>query len=227
MDMPPFHRRILDAALQVCDAHGLVLAGGYAMRAHGLVERPSQDLDFATVAFTPLEEITGDLARALERDGLEVRHQRDSARLARLTVSDPVTAQSAAVDLMKEPLQRPAVDMEICPVASMDDVVGMKVGALCGRALPRDFIDVLSVADRYADRYGLPDLERLGALFEDGFSLENLAFKLESGLTLDDALFAQYGLDEREIARVKAFILSWYEDLSLRIAEETELDPDQ
>ncbi|MFC4536204.1 nucleotidyl transferase AbiEii/AbiGii toxin family protein [Sphaerisporangium dianthi] len=222
MDMPPFHRRIMDAALEVCDAHGLVLAGGYAMRAHGLVERPSQDLDFATVAFTPLEDITADLARALERDGLEVAHQRDSPRLARLTVSEPVTGQSAAVDLMKEPLQRPAVDMEFCSVASMDDVVGMKVGALCGRALPRDFIDVLAVADRY----GLPDLERLGALFEDGFSLENLAFKLESGLTLDDALFAQYGLDDDEIARVKAFVLAWYEDLSLRIAEETALDPD-
>ncbi|GAA3846444.1 hypothetical protein GCM10022226_82520 [Sphaerisporangium flaviroseum] len=221
MEMPPFHQRILSAALGVCDAHGLVLAGGYAMRAHGLVERPSQDLDFATVAFTPLEEITEDLAKALERDGLRVEHQRDSPRLARLTVSDPVTEQTAAVDLMKEPLQRPAVDMEICPVAGIDDVVGMKVGALCGRALPRDFIDVVSVADRY----GFPDLERLGALFEEGFSLENLAFKLESGLTLDDALFAQYGLGEEEIFRVKSFILSWYEDVSLRLAE-TDVDPD-
>ncbi|GII82575.1 hypothetical protein Ssi03_05650 [Sphaerisporangium siamense] len=222
MDMPPFHRRILEAAVLVCDAHGLVLAGGYAMRAHGLVDRPSQDLDLATVACTPLEEITGDLTRALERQGLAVEHRRGGPRLARLTVSDPVTEQAAAVDLMKEPLQRPAVDMEIGPVAGIDDVVGMKVGALCGRALPRDFIDVVSAGDRY----GFPDLERLGALFEDGFTPEELAFKLEAGLAFDDAVFAQYGLDDDEIARVRSFILAWYEDLSLRLAEEGEIDPD-
>lgn len=42
MDMPPFHRRILDTALEVCEMYGLVLAGGYGMRAHGLVTDPAR-----------------------------------------------------------------------------------------------------------------------------------------------------------------------------------------
>jgi hypothetical protein len=37
--------------------YGLLLAGGYAFRAHEILHRPSQDLDFATRDDTPLPEI--------------------------------------------------------------------------------------------------------------------------------------------------------------------------
>lgn len=47
--------------------------------------------------------------------------------------------------------------------------------------------------------------------------MENLAFKLESGLTMDDTLFGQYGLTEEEVTFVQSFILRWYEDVSLRL----------
>jgi len=44
------HRALVEAVLPVCSRYGLAVAGGYAVKAHGLVERPSEDIDFATGA---------------------------------------------------------------------------------------------------------------------------------------------------------------------------------
>jgi hypothetical protein len=38
------HKALVDAALPVCARYGLAVAGGYAVKAHGLVERPSVDV---------------------------------------------------------------------------------------------------------------------------------------------------------------------------------------
>ena len=51
---------------------GLVLAGGYAMSAHGLTSRPSEDLDFATRSPLPMADVADRLAHAFRRAGCEV-----------------------------------------------------------------------------------------------------------------------------------------------------------
>jgi len=43
--------------LAVFERYGLLLAGGYAFRAHEILHRPSQDLDFAARNAAPLPEI--------------------------------------------------------------------------------------------------------------------------------------------------------------------------
>lgn len=48
MRLPDLHRRLLSDALDSGHAYRLVLAGGYAVQAHELVSRTSQDLDLAT-----------------------------------------------------------------------------------------------------------------------------------------------------------------------------------
>jgi len=42
------HALLVEAALPVCSRYGLAVTGGYAIKAHGLVDRPSEDIDFAT-----------------------------------------------------------------------------------------------------------------------------------------------------------------------------------
>jgi hypothetical protein len=42
------HKALVEAVLPVCTRYGLGVAGGYAVKVHGLVERPSEDIDFAT-----------------------------------------------------------------------------------------------------------------------------------------------------------------------------------
>ena len=51
----------MDAALPVCARYGLAVAGGYAVKAHGLVQRPSEDIYFATWTAAPMEEIVAAL----------------------------------------------------------------------------------------------------------------------------------------------------------------------
>ena len=46
--LPPAHLQVLLDGLPVFERYGLLLAGGYAFRAHEILHRPSQDLDFAT-----------------------------------------------------------------------------------------------------------------------------------------------------------------------------------
>jgi hypothetical protein len=46
--LPAAHLRVLLDGLPVFERYGLLLAGGYAFRAHEILNRPSQDLDFAT-----------------------------------------------------------------------------------------------------------------------------------------------------------------------------------
>ncbi|KUL23375.1 nucleotidyl transferase AbiEii/AbiGii toxin family protein [Streptomyces regalis] len=68
MKLPDLHRRLLADALRAGDDYELALAGGYAVQAHGLVGRPSQDLDFATRHPASMTDIVRRLA-----DGLRSR----------------------------------------------------------------------------------------------------------------------------------------------------------
>ncbi|MER7442153.1 hypothetical protein [Micromonospora avicenniae] len=46
-----------------------MLAGGYAMCAHELLDRPSQDIDFATASILPLPVVVDRLATAFTASG--------------------------------------------------------------------------------------------------------------------------------------------------------------
>nr|WP_217808835.1 nucleotidyl transferase AbiEii/AbiGii toxin family protein [Nocardia donostiensis] len=46
--MEPRHRRLAKIALAVSGAQGFALAGGYALRVHGMGDRPSGDVDLFT-----------------------------------------------------------------------------------------------------------------------------------------------------------------------------------
>lgn len=48
MNLTDLHRRLLADVLAVGGTYPLALTGGYAVQAHGLVDRLSQDLDVAT-----------------------------------------------------------------------------------------------------------------------------------------------------------------------------------
>jgi hypothetical protein len=71
--LPAAHLRVLLDGLPVFERYGLLLAGGYAFRAHEILHRPSQDLDFATRNDAPLPEIAGQVQLAFQRAGYDVR----------------------------------------------------------------------------------------------------------------------------------------------------------
>jgi predicted nucleotidyltransferase component of viral defense system len=143
--LDPLHRRLLEIGYAAGADLGLVLAGGYALQAHDLVHRKSNDIDFATAAVLPLERIADRLAAAYRAAGFDARVVEATPRMARLDVQMP--DGECEVDVLKEALGPVAV-LSVGPVVGFEDAVGLKVRALHNRSLHRDFIDVRAASAR-------------------------------------------------------------------------------
>lgn len=202
--METFHQQLVRIAFEAGGELGLVLAGGYAVSAHHLTDRPSRDLDFATASPMDLPDVATRLGAVYQRAGYRVSQVESTSRMARLEVSDG--RQSCEIDLLKEAIA-PPVQLEIGPVLTLDDTVGLKMRALHDRAAHRDFIDVHAAATRGG--YSPADLERLAAVHTPHFAAADLADRLEAVALRDDRTFHGYGLDDAQIAEVRRWALDW------------------
>ena len=156
--LPPAHLRVLLDGLPVFERYGLLLAGGYAFRAHEILHRPSQDLDFATRDDTPLPEIAAQVQVAFQRAGYGVRlAEAASLRCARLVLQLPGSGEELEMDLLKEALEPRWVTVQVTPAASvravsLEDTVGLKARAWHDRFVIRDIIDLHAVAGTFSYR---------------------------------------------------------------------------
>jgi hypothetical protein len=98
------HRALVQAVLPVCSRYGLAVAGGYAVKAHGLVERPSDDIDFATATGAPIREIVAALAAAYLTAGFTVQVLDADGRKGHLLVTFPLGGDPDANMLLCAPL---------------------------------------------------------------------------------------------------------------------------
>ncbi|WP_422734284.1 nucleotidyl transferase AbiEii/AbiGii toxin family protein [Micromonospora sp. WMMD558] len=205
------HQRLLVIGFNAGDELGLMLAGGYAMSAHELLDRPSQDIDFATATALPLITVVDRLARAYRDAGYETKVVEVTPRMARMVVSD--TTASCEVDLLKEGLGPPA-RLAIGPVVAFEDAVGLKMRALHDRAAHRDYIDIRAANARLT----WMEMEHLGARHTAGFSLEELADRLGGVVERDPRTFLSYGLNEAAIEVLCRWALAWESDIRSRLA---------
>ena len=61
MNLNALHRRLLQDVLEIGNAFPFVITGGYAVQAHGLVDRWSRDIDVATNSPVPGDYALGGL----------------------------------------------------------------------------------------------------------------------------------------------------------------------
>ncbi len=209
--MDPLHLRLLQIGFNAGDELGLVLAGGYALTAHELLERPSRDVDFATATALPLPDVVDRLADAYRAEGFSVEVVEATQRMARMVVSAATVA--CEVDLLKEAIGPPAL-LEIGPVLALDDAIGLKVRALHERAAHRDYIDIHAANALLS----WAELETQGAKHTVGFSLAELADRLGAINERDERGFVSYGLDEADINRLRQWAAEWESDIRLRLA---------
>jgi predicted nucleotidyltransferase component of viral defense system len=210
------HRRLLADVLAVGTPYPLALTGGYAVQAHGLVARLSQDLDVATENPEPMAEIAATLRAGLEERGWQVRELKAEPLSARLIVADPDSGEECEVDVLKETLWHPPVQTEYGLVLSLEDVVGTKVRALADRGLARDLVDVRAAADRWSR----PELEELGRRHApDTFDLTDLQARLVGAEWIDDREFAAYGVDDEAISGLRRWAQEWADDIAERLME--------
>ncbi|MEU2505140.1 nucleotidyl transferase AbiEii/AbiGii toxin family protein [Streptomyces sp. NPDC007863] len=224
MKLTGLHRRLLDDVLRAGTEYPLVLTGGYAVQAHGLVDRLSQDLDVATENPRPMAEIVAHLRSELEARGWRVRTVETDPLSARLIVTDAGTGEACEVDVLKEVLCGPPERREFGLLLSLRDVVGTKVRALADRGMARDLIDVHAAAERGWSPEELEELGRQHA--RDGFDLEELQAKLAGAEWIDDEEFAAHGLDEERIRELRGWAQRWADDIGERLLEGTAPEDD-
>ncbi len=215
MPVSDLHRRVASAALAAAAEHGFALGGGNALLAHGVITRPTQDVDLFTGKERGVEAAADAVEAALRGAGLRAERQDDVAGLADIfpgmgeglaewIVTDPdgaeLTLQLAYFDRVREP-----VAMEMGPVLDIEDVAGGKVCALASRVEPRDYADAARMLERYSPAQLIDFARRL----DPGLTTRDFA---EAGRRLDqidDEAFARYGLGPDEVAVLRARFAAW------------------
>ncbi len=115
--MDPFHERLARVGLAALAEYGFALAGGYAVQAHGILDRPSEDIDlFTTLASEArFAEAVRVAAAAFAADGLSVEVLVENPGFARLLVIDASGGRSSKVELGIDWRQYPPTTLDIGP----------------------------------------------------------------------------------------------------------------
>src|ERR1700722_3904261 len=215
MPLDELHRRVATVALRVANRYGFALGGGNALIAHGLITRPTQDVDLFTNEETGVEAAADSVEAALQEAGFDAEREDQAAGLSDIfegmgeglpewTVTAPdgqrMMLQMAYFDRAAQP-----VTMEVGPALSLEDVVGGKGCPLAGRAEPRDYIDPAAALRLYSVEDAISLARRLDPGLEDR-DFADAARRLDQW---GDAVFAPFGLGAADIARLRATFADW------------------
>jgi hypothetical protein len=210
----PVHLRLAEIGLRVAARYGFALAGGYAVQAHGILARPSEDVDLFT-GWERRDEFAAAVDAVVDaycERGYAVETTQRFETFARLAVTDPAVPNEAyKVELAANWRALPPVMMDIGPVLHVDDVVAGKMSALYTRAEPRDFLDIDAALT--SGRYTRARLCELAEQADAGFDRRILADLFEMLERYPDRRFAAYGADPAHIATMRQRFAQWREQL--------------
>lgn len=204
------HRRLIRIGLDaLAENFGYALAGGYAVQAHRIVDRLSDDVDL----FAPIDRATDEMPAAVaaavaayEAAGYTVEVVQQVPTYTRMNVTDPVTGAQNKVELVAEFLHHPPVASDLGPVLHRDDVAAGKTGALFSRAEVRDAIDVHGLLHA---GYSRERLLELAAQNDAGFDHAMFADALRRVERYSDKQFAAYGTEPSAAAAIRAEFADW------------------
>jgi hypothetical protein len=204
VSLDPLHEQIARIAFALPEAGQVALAGGGAMLALDLVDRPTQDVDLFTPDPAEVTRLTDALAVALRAEGARVQVDRRGPVFTRLgvTVAD---GRSVVVEIAHDARIRESVQLSFGRVLHPDEVAADKTLALFGRAAARDLVDVAALSKRYP-------LERLCGLAAEkdaGFDRRVFADALAAAAAHSDAAFAELGLAPASVAALRASTARW------------------
>ncbi|GAA1593225.1 nucleotidyl transferase AbiEii/AbiGii toxin family protein [Actinoplanes couchii] len=209
-----FHELVARTALAAAYRYGFVLGGGLALIEHGLVARPTEDVDLFATGEGSVAAATTAVAEALEAAGLHVEridHDGDlddlitgmAYQMSELQVIDGVKTLRVSLGFLDR--AHPPVVLDIGPVMAVDDLIAWKVAALVSRAEVRDFIDVaVFLGDR-----GPQELLAAARRVDPALETEDV---LAAGRRLDrtpDRAFRPYRIDAAGIEAIRARFRSW------------------
>lgn len=210
---PPIHRRLAQIGLRVGGPVGFALAGGHAVAAHGILERPSEDDLFADwQRRADFPTAVDEVIAAYRAEGFDVQVDLRLDTFARLHVTDPKDPdRQHRVELVANWRAQPPVQMDIGPVLHPDDVMAGKMDALYNRAAARDFLDIDAAIT--SGRYTLDQLCELAYEADAGFDRQLFATMLGRIDRLDDEDFAEYNIGSHDVAALRRRVTQWQASL--------------
>jgi hypothetical protein len=204
VSLDPLHEQIARMAFASPEAGQVALAGGGAMLAHDLVDRPTQDVDLFTPDSAEVTPLTDALAVALRAEGGQVRVDRRGPGFSRLAVT-VADGRSVVIEIAHDARIRESVQLSFGRVLHPDEVAADKTLALFGRAAARDLVDVAALLGRYT----LEQLCELAAEKDAGFDRRVFADALAAAAAHSDAAFAELGLGPGTVAARRASTAGW------------------
>ncbi|HET6950917.1 MAG TPA: nucleotidyl transferase AbiEii/AbiGii toxin family protein [Acidimicrobiales bacterium] len=143
-------RRVARLVLQVAGPAGFHLAGGAALVACRLSDRPTRDIDAFTAGDVDVGAVGDAVAAALRRAGDDVVVNRRSSSFVSMTVTPGGARRGRLeVDLGRDAIAWPTVTTALGPTLSPRELAANKVLALFGRVQPRDLADLQALAQRH------------------------------------------------------------------------------
>ncbi|HTS97882.1 MAG TPA: nucleotidyl transferase AbiEii/AbiGii toxin family protein [Streptosporangiaceae bacterium] len=215
MPIDNLQRDVATIALRAASGHGFALAGGNALIAHGLVDRPTEDVDLFSNEEGGVAAAADAVEAALRAAGFDAERQDKTSGLsdifdemgeglAEWLITAPGGKQTMLQMAYFDRLRGP-VTMDVGPVLDLEDLAGWKIVALVSRVEPRDYVDTAAALRHYtADQ-----LIRLARQLDPGLEHRDFA---DAGRQLDrmpDGVFARYGLGREAVARLRERFAAW------------------
>jgi hypothetical protein len=215
MPISGLQREVATIALRVAARYGFALAGGNALMAHGVIDRPTEDVDLFSDQETGVAAAADAVEAALRAAGFTAERQGGAddlgdlfeglgEGLAEWLVTSP-QGQQTMLQMAYFDRARGPVTMDVGPVLDIEDLAGWKTVALVSRVEPRDYVDIAAALDHYTIG------ELIGLARQRDPGLEDRDFT-DAGRQLDrlpDGLFTRYGLAPADVARLRKRFADW------------------
>jgi len=186
------------------EAKTFLLAGGLALAAHGLSERPTEDLDTFTSRVRDVTTAFEAFVVAAGERGWSIQVVQASDTFVRLEV---VGEDSLLVDIALDAAPGlPPVMSILGPTFAPEELAGRKLLALFDRAMPRDFVDVYRLAQLWKPGHLIEWAQAIDA----GFDLVVLITAMGQLDALSDA---DLPIRDSEVQGLRTFFHSWRKQL--------------
>jgi len=200
---------IAEAFFALPESVGFLLAGGGALIAQGLIDRPTDDLDFFANHNSGSVAAAGEALMSDVRDrGWSADVVRSGPDFRRLKVwRGGEDHEAVYVDLaVDSPPTHPPTITIAGPAFAASELAVRKTLALFGRAEPRDFADVHALHQRFERS----EILRAAADADDGFDLRVFVQMLRSHRRLRDEDFPPLSMP---VDALRAYFDAWADEL--------------
>jgi hypothetical protein len=188
-------------------ADGYLVAGGAALLASDLIDRPTEDLDlFATTPTTSVTPAKDAYVEALQARNYGVVMIQDGPTFCRMVVTRAGEETLVDVAIDSPPQSRPTITV-LGPTLAPLELAGRKLLALFGRAEARDFADIYVLTQRFGKAALIEQAQELDA----GFDLSVLAQMIRTIERFDDH---EIPLAADDLPVVRTFFADWASELA-------------